>query len=357
MLVHAINVWHGIFGQHINMKTLGRCLHQWFLFTKCFHLFRWCGINMVCIHWRSSSTTRQVQEHAACASLTPWSSYRPRYGKFCAYLCITWPHRHILLDLHRYSRLFRRSFLLKSEKYCNLKQNKEHYGIRSMSDSKAEEIWKSRWHFEIWDLRMALLVLLIPEQSTASISHRWMCWALLPFVRLSFLCQNQWRLWTLLNVCWASSCVTLHTFARPHRKWYSSLADQPDHICWFCRKWSTEMQIQDMCGASCLEGEMAERHPGSLGAQRLSCSTCTSDTSVFLAKTWASVCNRTLLTRFWRYVQIHSISEHSRWIARHSIVTTGGRVCQSRCERAVARVSAWVWKHSTEATKFDPPAE
>lgn len=137
MRVHAINVWHGIFGQHINMKTLGRFLHQWFLFTKCFHLFRWCGINMVCIHWRSSSTTRQVQEHAACASLTPWSSYRARYGKLCE-LCITWPHRHILLDLHRYSRLFRRSSLLKSEKYCNLKQNKEHHGIRFMSDSKAE---------------------------------------------------------------------------------------------------------------------------------------------------------------------------------------------------------------------------
>ena len=37
-------------GYLVNMKTLGRFLHQWFLFTKCFHLFRWCGINMVCIH-------------------------------------------------------------------------------------------------------------------------------------------------------------------------------------------------------------------------------------------------------------------------------------------------------------------
>lgn len=147
-----------------------------------------------------------------------------------------------------------------------------------------------------WDLRMALLVLLIPEQSTASISHHWMCWALLPFVRLSFLCQNEWRLWTLLHGCWTSSSVTLPIFARPHRKWYSSLADQPDHICWFCRKWSTEMRIQDMCGASSLEGGMAERNPGSLGwAQRLSCSTCTSDTSVFLAKTWASVGNNRIL--------------------------------------------------------------
>lgn len=75
------------------------------------------------------------------------------------------------------------------------------------------------------------------------------------------------RLWTLLHGCWANSCVTLHTFARPHRKWYSSLADHPDHICWFCRKWSTEMRIQDMCGASSLEGGMGERNLGSLGSK------------------------------------------------------------------------------------------